>query len=151
LKGAAVSGSIHGEAWATQKLRVAQKWYIGILNSLFMRLTGGIGVRVSKKFISGLGLAVGVAGLLVTGCETGRTTKQHSLAAHASDETTTGKQDPSYVGNGEGQPPVPGSPTAAGADGKQPYDSAYARSSEGAERGSAAPPAEQVKDSFERQ
>jgi hypothetical protein len=111
-------------------------------------------VRVSTKFmakVSGLGLAAAVAGLLVTGCETGRTTKQHSLAASVSDETTTGKQDPSYVGNGEGQPPVPGSPTAAGADGNQPYDSAYARSSEGAEYGSATPPAEQAKDSFERQ
>ncbi len=111
-------------------------------------------MRVFTKFMGrvyGLVLAGSVAALLVTGCETSRTTKQHSLAAHVSDETTTGKQDPSYVGNGEGQPPVPGSPTAAGADGKQPYDSAYARSSEGAERGSATPPAEQAKDSFERQ
>jgi hypothetical protein len=119
-----------------------------------MRLPGGIGVRVSTKFkgkVSGLGLAAAVAGLLITGCETGRTTKQHSLAAHVSDETTTGKQDPSYVGNGEGQPPVPGSPTAAGADGKQPYDSANARPGPGAELGSATPPAEQTKDSFQRQ
>ena len=111
-------------------------------------------MRVFTKFmgrVSGFVLAGLVAGLLVTGCETGRTTKEHSLAAHVSDETTTGKQDPRYVGNGEGQPPVPGSPTAAGVDGKQPYDSAYARASEGAERGSAAPPAEQAKDSFERQ
>jgi hypothetical protein len=101
--------------------------------------------------VSGLFLAATVAGLLLTGCETGRTTKQHSLASMTSDETTTGKQDPDYVGSGEGQPPVPGSPTAAGVDGKQPYNSADARSGLGAEEGTAAPPAEQAKDSFVRQ
>jgi len=111
-------------------------------------------VRVSSKFMgraSGFALAGAVAGLLVSGCETGRTYKMHSETAHVSDITTTGKPDPRYVGNPEGQPPVPGSPTAAGADGKQPFDSTYARSSAGAEHGSAAPPAEQVKDTFERQ
>ncbi len=68
-----------------------------------------------------------------------------------SDETTTGKQDPSYVADGSGIPPVPGSPTAAGVDGKQPYNSGWARSSPGAEHGTAAPPAEQKKDRFIRQ
>jgi hypothetical protein len=101
--------------------------------------------------VSGWVLAVTVAGLFLGGCETGRTAKQHSLTAMVSDETTTGKQDPNYVGNGEGQPPVPGSPTAAGPDGKQPYDSAYARSSPGSEDGTAPPPARQVKDRFVRQ
>jgi hypothetical protein len=92
-----------------------------------------------------------VAGLLGAGCETGRTSKGHSPALHISDETTTGKQDPNYVASGEGIPPVPGSPTAAGSDGKQPYDSGWARSGPGAEYGSAPPPAEQIKDHFIRQ
>ncbi|HEX3472040.1 MAG TPA: hypothetical protein VHT28_12735 [Silvibacterium sp.] len=96
-------------------------------------------------------LATAVSGLFVTGCETGRTNKLHSPLMSVSDETTTGKQDPDFVGNTEGQPPVPGSPTAAGPDGKQPYDSAYARSSPGAEHGMATPPDEQVKDRFVRQ
>lgn len=145
---------IRAEPRATQKAWAAQKWYIGILHSLFARLPGGIGVRVFTKFtgrVSGFVLAGAVAGLLVSGCETGRTYKLHTDAAHVSDETTTSKPDPNYVGNGEGQPPVPGSPTAAGVDGKQPFDSAYARPSPGAEHGIATPPSEQAKDSFERQ
>ncbi len=68
-----------------------------------------------------------------------------------SDITTTGKQNPNIVGSGEGQPPVPGSPTAAGADGKQPYDDAMARSGPGAEHGSATPPSVQAKDNFQKQ
>jgi len=91
------------------------------------------------------------AGFLATGCETGRTSKAHSALLHISDETTTGKQDPSYVASGEGIPHVPGSHKADGADGKQPYNSGWARSSPGAEHGAAAPPAEQKKDPFIRQ
>ena len=68
-----------------------------------------------------------------------------------SDETTTGKQNPNFVASGEGQPPVPGSPTAAGADGKQPYNSLDARPGLGAEHGMATPPAAQNKDRFVRQ
>ncbi|HZD50742.1 MAG TPA: hypothetical protein VE178_18500 [Silvibacterium sp.] len=94
---------------------------------------------------------VAAASLFAAGCETGRTTKLHSEASLTSDVTTTGKQDPNYMANGEGLPPVPGSPTGAGADGKQPYDSSYARPSPGAEHGMAAPPAEQDKDAFVRQ
>jgi hypothetical protein len=101
--------------------------------------------------ISGLVLAAGAALLMITGCETGRTNKQHRTATAISDETTTGKQDAAFVADGKGQPPVPGSPTAAGRDGKQPYDDAQARAGEGAEEGIAPPPAEQVKDSFQRQ
>jgi len=101
--------------------------------------------------VSGWVLVATAAGFFATGCETGRTNKAHSPALHISDETTTGKQDPNYVASGEGIPPVPGSPTAAGADGKQPYDSGWARSSPGSEHGTAAPPAEQKKDRFIRQ
>jgi len=110
-------------------------------------------VRVPAKMakLSGWVLVAAAAGWVATGCETGRTNKLHSPALHVSDETTTGKPDPAYVANGEGIPPVPGSPTAAGADGKQPFDSGWARSSPGAEHGSAAPPAQQNKDRFIRQ
>ena len=110
-------------------------------------------MRVPAKLakLSGWMLVAAAAGWVATGCETGRTNKLHSPALHVSDETTTGKPDPAYVANGEGIPPVPGSPTAAGANGKQPFDSGWARSSPGAEHGSAAPPAQQNKDRFIRQ
>ena len=110
-------------------------------------------MRVSARIarVSGWVLVAGATVWLTTGCETGRTNKAHSPALHLSDETTTGKPDPAYVANGEGIPPVPGSPTAAGADGKQPFDSGWARSSPGAEHGSAPPPAKQNKDRFIRQ
>jgi hypothetical protein len=101
--------------------------------------------------VSGLVLAAGAALLMITGCETGRTSKQHLAATSVSDETTTGKQDPAFVANAEGQPPVPGSPTAAGRDGKQPYDDMQARAGMGAEEGIAPPPGRQSKDSFQRQ
>lgn len=115
-----------------------------------MRVPERIFGRVLGR-VSVLVLAATVSGALVTGCETGRTNKLHSPLLSVSDETTTGKPDPDFVGNTEGQPPVPGSPTAAGPDGKQPYDSAYARSGPGAEHGAATPPAEQEKDRFVRQ
>jgi len=108
-------------------------------------------VSARKAKVSGLVLIATAAGFFATGCETGRTSKDHSALLHISDETTTGKQDPRYVADGEGIPPVPGSPTAAGADGKQPYNSGWARSSPGSEHGAAAPPAEQKKDPFIRQ
>jgi hypothetical protein len=110
-------------------------------------------VRVSAKNAKGSAwvLVIVAAGWVATGCETGRTNKIHSPALGLSDETTTGKPDRNYVANGEGIPPVPGSPTAAGPDGKQPFDASLAKSSPGAEHGMAAPPAEQDKDRFIRQ
>jgi len=101
--------------------------------------------------ITGVALVAAATLLLIAGCETSRTNKRHSDAMTVSDETTTGKQDPAFAANPEGQPPVPGSPTAGGADGKQPYDDSLARAGEGAEEGIAPPPATQVKDSFQRQ
>ena len=108
---------------------------------------------VSAKMgkITGFVLIAAAVGFVATGCETGRTNKAHSPALHLSDVTTTGKPDPAYVANGEGIPPVPGSPTAAGANGKQPFNSGWARPSPGAEHGIAAPPARQDKDRFVRQ
>jgi hypothetical protein len=114
--------------------------------------TDFIGVRMSSfPKITGFALASAAALLFIAGCETGRFNKSHSTAVAISDESTTGKQDAAYAGNPEGQPPVPGSPTAAGPDGKQPYNDADARAGEGAEEGKAPPPSEQLKDSFQRQ
>jgi hypothetical protein len=104
----------------------------------------------SLSKISGVILAA-TALVLMAGCETGRTHKQHHPLSAISDETTTGKQDAAFPSDPAGQPPVPGSPTAAGPDGKQPYDDMQARAGQGAEEGMAPPPAKPIKDSFERQ
>ena len=101
--------------------------------------------------ISGLVLATAVIATLVTGCETGRGNKRHTHADHMSDVTTTGHPDPALAANAEGQPPVPGSPTAAGTDGKQPYNDADARPSPGEEGGHATPPNQNHPDAFQRQ
>lgn len=89
--------------------------------------------------------------LLITGCETGRTNKDHATWQTVSDETTTDKPQLAKAAEATGQPPVPGSPTAAGPDGLQPLDDSEARPSPGAEEGRATPPNEHVKDAFERQ
>jgi hypothetical protein len=96
-------------------------------------------------------LLTGAALLLVTGCETGRTNKVHSSWQAVSDETTTSKPDLAKGAPATGEPPVPGSPTAAGPDGLQPMDDSQARQSAGAEGGRPTPPREQKKDPFERQ
>jgi hypothetical protein len=92
--------------------------------------------------------SLGAAGLLVlaiAGCETGRTNKVHAEWQKVSDVSTTGKPKPSPAIEMKaevrhGQPPVPGSPTAAGEDGNQPLDDMDARPSPATERGEAAPP-----------
>lgn len=89
--------------------------------------------------------------LLMTGCETARTIKAHSSWLMLSDESTTGKPDLAKAAPATGQPPVPGSPTAAGADGLQPMNDSEARQSVGAEEGRPTPPWVQKKDPFERQ
>jgi hypothetical protein len=96
-------------------------------------------------------LLIPAALLLVTGCETGRTIKAHSSWLMLSDESTTGKPDLAKAAPATGQPPVPGSPTAAGADGLQPMNDSEARQSVGAEEGRPTPPWVQKKDPFERQ
>jgi hypothetical protein len=103
-----------------------------------------------------LGGKVGLAGclaaaLLLGGCETGRTNKAHAEWQHLSDDTTTGKPESSQaLGPGEHQPPVPGSPTAAGPDGNQPMDDMQARPRHGNEAGEAAAPHSQPAGSPER-
>jgi hypothetical protein len=101
--------------------------------------------------ISGLTLAAAVIAALATGCETGRVNKGHSHFDHISDVTTTSHPDPSLPASAEGQPPVPGSPTAAGVDGKQPWNDSDARASLGAEEGMAAAPNQNHPDAFQRQ
>jgi hypothetical protein len=101
--------------------------------------------------ISGLALAAVVVVALVTGCETGRDNKIHAHADHMSDVTTTGHPNPALAANGEGLPPVPDSPTAAGVDGKQPFHDGDGRATPGAEDGKAASPNHNHQDPFKGQ
>ncbi len=101
--------------------------------------------------ISGLVLAAAVVATFATGCETGRVNKSHSAVDHINDLTTTGHPDTSLAASAEGLPPVPGSPTAAGADGKQPWNDSEARQSPGVEEGHAAAPNHHHAEAFERQ
>jgi hypothetical protein len=96
-------------------------------------------------------LLASAALLLVAGCETGRTNKVHASWQAMSDETTTGKPEMSQSAPATGNPPVPGSPTAAGPDGLQPMNDDEARVPAGSEEGRPMPPREQKKDPFERQ
>lgn len=89
--------------------------------------------------------------LLATGCETGRTNKIHAAWQMTSDETTVGRPQMANAAPATGQPPVPGSPTAAGPDGLQPQNDNEARRSVGAEEGRPIPFNEHKKDPFERQ
>jgi hypothetical protein len=107
-------------------------------------------VQAFKK-ISGLVLATAVVATLATGCETGRENKNHSDVDHITDITTTNEPDPELAANPEGQPPVPGSPTAAGPDGRQPYLDGDARPSPGVEGGFASAPNQNHPDAFQRQ
>ena len=107
-------------------------------------------MQALKKF-SGLVLATAVIATLATGCETGRGNKRHRDLDHISDVTTTGQPDTALAANAEGQPPVPGSPTAAGVDGKQPFNDADARPSPGVDDGIATPPNRLTHDAFQRQ
>ncbi len=105
-------------------------------------------LRNLGRTASGFALA---AALFVSGCETGRTNKAHAQWQHLSDDTTTSKPESKQaLGPGDHQPPVPGSPTAAGADGNQPADDMQARSRHGNEYGEAAAPHSQPADSTER-
>ena len=88
---------------------------------------------------------------VLAGCETGRTSKAHAGWQHISDDTTTGKPESTQaLTPGDHQPPVPGSPTAAGADGNQPLDDMQARSRHDNEHGEAAAPHEQPADMHAR-
>jgi hypothetical protein len=87
----------------------------------------------------------------LAGCETTRGNKLHAPFEHMSDITTTPHPNPKYASIATGIPPVPGSPTAAGPDGTQPYQDGEARKDPGAEKGIPMYPREQPKDRFIRQ
>ena len=101
--------------------------------------------------ISGLVVAAAVVATLTTGCETGRVNKRHSPLVHMSDVSTTGHPDSALPSNGNGLAPVPGSPTAAGVNGKQPFNDADARPSPGVEDGFAPAPNRHHATAFQRQ
>lgn len=107
-------------------------------------------MRSVKVLFAGGALCALVA-LVLAGCETGRTNKLHSAYDSASDITTVPHQNPEFASIGTGNPPVPGSPTAAGPDGLQPTNDSGARKSPGAEEGIPAWPRMQPHDRFLRQ
>ncbi len=110
----------------------------------------GRGRQSALTGISGLALALLLGGLLA-GCETGRTNKAHAEWQHLSDDTTTSKPESTQaLSPGEHQPPVPGSPTAAGADGNQPMDDMEAQPRHGNEHGKAAAPHAQPAGTLDR-
>lgn len=89
--------------------------------------------------------------LALAGCETTRGNKLHAPFEHMSDVTTTPHPDPKYATVATGIPPVPGSPTGAGADGMQPFNDGEARVDPGSEKGIPTYPREQPRDRFIRQ
>lgn len=102
----------------------------------------------SAKLILTIGVVCAAASLALTGCETGRVNKLHSPGDTVSDVSTTPHPDAQYASVSSGNPPVPGSPTAAGADGTQPMNDSAARRSPGAEEGKPTPPRAQEPDRF---
>jgi hypothetical protein len=96
------------------------------------------------------GLLFALSALAVTGCETGRTTKLHGAYLELSDVSThpTPHYDAAQI---SGIPPVPGSPTGAGADGYQPLSDSDARKGPGAEEGKASAPRTGWSNGFVRQ
>lgn len=105
----------------------------------------------SAKSITSAALLAALCVFVFTGCETTRVNKLHSAFDSVSDITTTPHPDLKYASVSTGIPPVPGSPTGAGADGTQPWHDSQARKSPGSEKGKPTPPREQVRDSFIRQ
>lgn len=104
-----------------------------------------------RSGIVALGLFGALAVFTLTGCETGRVNKLHAGFERASDVTTVAHPHPEYATVAEGIPPVPGSPTAAGTDGRQPNNDNEARKSPGSEKGIASWPRRQPVDKFIRQ
>ncbi len=92
-----------------------------------------------------------VAACALSGCETGRGNKVHAPFESASDVTTIPHPQEQYASLSNGIPPVPGSPTAAGDDGRQPFNDSQARVDPSSEKGIPMAPREQPKDRFVRQ
>jgi hypothetical protein len=89
--------------------------------------------------------------LALAGCETGRANKMHASFESVSDIATTPHPSAQYASVSTGIPPVPGSPTAAGPDGLQPFNDGEARKSPGSEKGIPMAPHAQPQDKFVRQ
>ena len=89
--------------------------------------------------------------LALAGCETTRGNKLHAPFESVSDVTTTPHPNPKYASIATGIPPVPGSPTAADANGMQPFNDGEARVDPGSEKGIPTYPREQPRDRFIRQ
>lgn len=97
------------------------------------------------------GLFLGLGAWAVTGCETGRVNKLHAGFETTSDLTTVPNPNPQYASVDKGNPPVPGSPTAAGPNGMQPENDNQARVSPGSDDGIPMAPERQPVDKFVRQ
>jgi hypothetical protein len=94
---------------------------------------------------------VALGALALSGCETGRVNKLHASFESVSDPTTVPHPSPQYASVDTGNPPVPGSPTAAGPGGMQPLNDSAARKSPGTEEGMVMAPRRQPVDPFVRQ
>jgi len=105
----------------------------------------------SVKVLFAAGALCAVVSLALTGCETGRANKLHSAYDTVSDVTTVPHPNPEYASIATDNPPVPGSPTAAGPDGLQPKNDNAARKSPGSEEGTPMYPRMQPHDRFVRQ
>lgn len=104
-----------------------------------------------SRAVIAVSLAGALSALCLAGCETGRVNKLHARAEVVSDLTTVPHPNPQYASVSTGIPPVPGSPTAAGADGLQPLNDSQARPDPGSEKGIPMTPRRQPKDPFLRQ
>ncbi len=102
----------------------------------------------SEKVFLAAGLLLALGTFTLAGCETGRANKLHSRYESVSDVTTVPHPNPEYASVATGNPPVPGSPTAAGPDGMQPANDNQARVSPGTEEGIPMYPRMQPKDAF---
>lgn len=107
-------------------------------------------MRSATAFLSA-GLVGALALLPLSGCETGRTNKLHSHFESTSDVATVPHPQSQFASVKTGIPPVPGSPTAAGPDGRQPRNDSEARKSPGTEKGTPTAPRQQPKARFIRQ
>ena len=106
-------------------------------------------MKRATALLSASVLALGLVAL--SGCETGRMNKLHSHFETVSDISTVPHPNPQYASVTTGNPPVPGSPTAAGPDGMQPVNDNEARTGPGTDEGMDMAPRQQPVDRFVRQ
>ena len=123
------------------KINGQARFRIGTIENRFRR------IMRSATFV----LSAALICLALTGCETTRSNKLHARFESVSDITTTPHPNAKYASVATGIPPVPGSPTAAGPDGLQPFNDYEARKSPGSEKGIPMAPRAQPKDKFIRQ